>query len=451
MNKYISFFIFAITAIITFTGCDNETATIGSSIVPESDIVTAKTSTYYAKSQSVDMSNRILNKPEKMYLGRYTDEESEATFEASFLTQFASGNSIAFPEEGVIDNSALYTKLRLYYDEIDGDKNNTMKCEIYELDKVIAENTLYYTDIDASQYYDQNKEAIATKVYSTKDYTQTSSSDEHSNNIEITLPNEIGTRIIQSYYTTPENFANSEVFINNVIKGIYAKCTQGDGTLLNIYRARLEVAFRHYIMSSRGVKDSIETLVTPFYSNKEILKLNKFDNGDISKLINNTENTYIKTPAGIFTEVELPIKEIVEGCMGDTINAVKIEFASYTSDKKNYKAPSTLLMVRKKDMEEFFVKNKTCDNITSFFAIANNSKRYTFSNIATLIKHCYDEYASGKADSDWQKVMLIPIEAASDSYGNLVKVSHYTKMGCVKLRGGANYKIPVEVISSTFK
>lgn len=267
------------------------------------------------------------------------------------------------------------------------------------------------------------------------------------------MPNEIGTRIIQQYYANPADFENSEVFINNVFKGIYVKNSQGDGTLINVYRTRLEVAFSHYIKSSSGEKDSIETLFTPFYSNKEVLQLNKFDNGDLTPYMSNTDATYIKTPAGIFTEVELPIDEIMEECAGDTLNSVKIEFAGFRADENNdFNPPTTLLMVRKKDMTEFFEKNKVCDNITSFYAtITSNSNRYTFGNIAKLIKHCYSEYEAGEADADWEKVVLIPINAITDGYGNLVKVKHYTQLSNMRLQGGDNRPIEVEVVSSRYK
>ena len=455
MKKYISFFLIATIAILTFTRCDDETATIGSSIVPETDIVTATKKTFYAKSVSLDAGNAIINKSDYMYLGRYTEPQYNTTFEASFLTQFASGDNEPFPKDGVIDNNAVYTKLRLYYDSISGDKNNAMKCEVYELDKVVAEGTNYYTNIDFGEYYDRSKAPIATKVYSAKDYALHDSINEsnYDANIEIELPNEIGTRIIEHYYTTPADFANSEVFINNVFKGIYVKNVQGDGTLLNIYRARLEVAFSHYIESSSGEKDSIETLVTPFYSNKEVLQLNKFDNGDITPLLNNTDATYLKTPAGIFTEVELPMDEIMEECAGDTLNSVKIEFAGFRADdNSNFTPPTALLMVRKKDMNEFFEKNKVCDNETSFYAtITSNSSRYTFGNIAKLIKHCHNEFEAGKADADWERVVLIPIKATTDSYGKLIKVKHDTQISNIRLQGGPNHPIEVEVVSSRYK
>lgn len=454
MKKYISFFLLVVTAALTLTSCDDNTDAIGTSIVPDKDIITASKKEFYATSKSLDAGNSILNTSERLYLGRYTEPETSTTFTAGFATQFASGEGEIFPKEGVIDNTSFFTKLRIYYDDFIGDENNAMKCEVYELDNVMEEGKDYYTDFDITEYYDPSKAPLAAKVFSAKDYAKPDSlsEDEYATNIEINLPNEIGARIVSQYYSTPSDFANSEIFINNVFKGVYVKCTQGDGTVINAYRTRLEVAFQHYITSSTGEKDSIETLVSPFYSGKEVLQLNTFDNGDISELVNNTNHTYLKTPAGIFTEVELPIDQIMEECAGDTLNSVKIEFGCQkTSDNKDFAPATELLMVRKKDMYTFFEKNKVCDNKTSFYTtMADNTKRYIFSNIAELVKYCYREYENGEADADWKKVVLIPIETTTDSYGNVIKVAHYTKMSHVKLNGGSDYKIRIEVISSKF-
>ena len=454
MKKYLKLILFATTAILTLTQCDEDTASIGSSIVPDSDIVTVATDTFTAKSRSIDVANSILNNSEILYLGRYTEPENNTTLDASFATQFNSGYGDAFPEEGVIDNEAAYTNLRIYYNSYKGKDNNTMKCAVYELESTMSEGQQYYTDFDIEEYTGSNKSPIATKVYSAKDYSlhDTISTDEYPMNIEIALPNEIGNRIIAEYYANKENFDNSEVFINNVFKGLYVKCTQGDGTMLSVYRASLEVAFRHCITSSTGLKDSIVTLVTPFHSGKEVIQLNKFDNGDTSGMLAEEGYTYIKTPAGIFTEVELPIDEIIDRFPNDTINSVKIEFSSFGTDEENgFTAPSQVIMVRKSDQQSFFSKNKLCDNKTSFRSTISSSGKYTFNNIAELIKECRKERETGTNDADWNKVVIIPVSTATDTYGNLTRVNHYTQMSCVKLRGGKNHGIDVVVVASNYK
>jgi hypothetical protein len=291
------------------------------------------------------------------------------------------------------------------------------------------------------------------------------SSENYSRHIEVVLPNSIGNKFISKYYEKDadgnhigkSNFANAEVFINEIFKGIYVKCIHGDGTVLKIYRSRLDVGFKRYIKSSSGELDSIQALSAPFYSGKEVLQSNKFNTKGLEKLAEEEEHTYIKTPAGLFTEVELPIIEAIES--NNIINTAKIIFRRYNEDTDNGATPpSTLLMVRKKDMYRFFLKNELPDNKTSYItSFTSSSNQYQFSNISNLLKHCYEEYTEGIKSPDWEsrnpnwnKVVLIPVSTTLDSNGSIVKITHNTDITSVRLRGGDSYQIPFEIISSKF-
>ena len=117
-------------------------------------------------------------------------------------------------------------------------------------------------------------------------------------------------------------------------------------------------------------------------------------------------------------------------------------------------------MVRKKDTHRFFLKNELNDGESSYLTVFNkNNNRYEFSNIANLLRMCYEEYMEGTASNpdwetknpDWNKVVLIPVRTSEDSNGYVVKITHDTDIQSIKLRGGEEgYKIPVETISSKF-
>lgn len=62
--------------------------------------------------------------------------------------------------------------------------------------------------------------------------------------------------------------------------------------------------------------------------------------------------SYLKSPAGIFTEATLPYDKIHEELTNDTLNAVKLTFTNYNQENNNkYKfsmsAPETVLLLRK--------------------------------------------------------------------------------------------------------
>ena len=459
----------AMFTLLTFVQCDDSTGSVGGSIVPEKDMITAQTKIFNATSRTIMANDSILANTNEVYLGRYTDEESGTVFTSGFITQFGCNEDYGFPEEGVAGDSATYTKLRLYFEQYYGDSLNAMQCEVYELDNTLEEGTPYYTNLAPEEFYNPDEEPLAKKTYNVIDYTLHDTilnGENYSRHIEITLPNHIGNSFISKYYEKDSEgnhigkqyFANSEVFIKDVFKGVYVKCTQGDGTVLKIYRARLDIGFKHYIKSSTGEKDSIEALSAPFYSGKEVLQVNNFDNDDLTPLANTQEYTYLKTPAGLYTEVALPIAEIVENC--DTINSAKITFTRYNENAGDTRTPhATLLLVRKCDMYKFFLKNKLADGKTSFTtSFSSGTNEYTFSNIASLVKACYREYQQGiesnpdweAENPDWNKIVLIPVSTTLDSNKAIVKIAHDISISSVRLRGGNEYEIPVEIITSKF-
>jgi hypothetical protein len=118
-----------------------------------------------------------------------------------------------------------------------------------------------------------------------------------------------------------------------------------------------------------------------------------------------------------------------------------------------------LLMVRKSEMYDFFLKNKSYDNKTSYYSnFSSTYNQYAFNNISRLINYCYDEYEKGIAtdpaweekNPDWNKVVLIPVSTTKDSNGNIVAITHDLKMNSIRLRGG-NDGIAIKIITSRFK
>ena len=116
-------------------------------------------------------------------------------------------------------------------------------------------------------------------------------------------------------------------------------------------------------------------------------------------------------------------------------------------------------MVRKKDMYDFFLKNKLYDNITSYSAsFTQSSNEYKFNNISRLINYIADEYQKGTASDpewesknpDWDKVVLIPITQTTDNnFGNAISVSHNHGMTSTRLRGGKD-PIAISIVTSKF-
>ena len=111
-----------------------------------------------------------------------------------------------------------------------------------------------------------------------------------------------------------------------------------------------------------------------------------------------------------------------------------------------YEMPNEELLIN-----GYFEKYTLVDNVTSYLSTFNSSKNtYEFSNIARLLSKCVQEKKNGTASENWNKVLIIPVDATYDSSNLLVKLCHDFSMSSAKLVGGED-KVKLEVIYSSFK
>ena len=447
--------------------CDDATTGIGDSTIAAGDSIPAGAATYDVTTRSI-LADSVYVRTSTAYLGKYTDPHF-GEFYADFLTQFNCTDDFEFPET-VQEVTGL--QLRLLYTNYFGDPNNAMRLQVDTLNKIIPESELstFYTSVDPTQYYDSNSQPIARKAFSAtgitaKDSIYISGTDGDGNPIystyhrqDVKLPVSLAKYMYNKYAEDKNNYKNAENFIKNVLKGFYVRCTHGDGTILYIDDMQLSLNFTYLIQSSSGKVDSLVNGATIFAATKEVIQANRFQNSDrLKELIAEKDFTYLKTPAGIFTEATLPIEEIQEMHLRDTLNAATITFTKYNekSDSKYPMGiPQSLLMVRKRDMYDFFEKNETYDGVTSFVATYTGSgetaNTYLFSNIASLITACINEKKQGIQDEDWDKVVLIPVKTEKDGNDNIISIKSNLDMESASLVGGEKNPIKLQVLYTTF-
>lgn len=464
------------TSFITLIGlcsvaCDDTTDTIG--IFTDSDNINASASVYEASTHSL-LADSVLSNSNSSYLGRMTDPETNMQIKAEFLAQFGTLENYEFPaydlmvknEQGEIEADSI--EIRLYYEKYYGDENNPMKVDVYELDtaNVVREDTTYYSNADFSRYINRHATGpITRKVFTTKDFTLSDDyleSSSYTPNIRIMLPKEYGTFIIKKYYENKGFFKNSYNFIRHVCPGFYFKLTDGDGTMVKMRVGAMNLYFRY----KDAEKDTVYVGMSRFAATPEVLQNTYVENDDLAELVeNDTQCTYLKTPAGVFTEITLPVNEIYQGHLNDSISQAQFSLYRYnaTNQESAFEVPQTLLLVRKQDMYTFFEEGKVPDEKTSYVTSFNSSyNTYTFSNISNLVSYCKRERNEESAKAgitpeaweqqhqDWNKVVLIPVETNRDNNNNIVSVTHDMGLGSAKLVGGATDKLKIQVIYSTF-
>ena len=454
--KYLGILLFAILA---FYGCDDNTGTLGMSMLPDSDGISATTTTFDVTTKSL-LAEKVYAKTSTGYVGKFTDPAPEGfgSYEASFLTELNCTDDFKFP--------AVY----------DPEKHvGTMAGDTV----VSAQLTIYY-----SSWFGDSDSNGNSLFYP---------------NVTLPLSKQFGNELLQlnRAYQRGENdfFKNSEKFIDNVLKGVYIKTDYGDGTILYVDRVDLQMQFRFHYVDSLGVKltkkDGKDSLyystATVFASTKEVIQANKFESSEeLIKKANETGWSYLKSPAGIFTEATLPYDKIHEELSNDTLNAVKLTFTNYNQESNKYKfsmsAPETVLLLRKKDMDSFFVNNELANNVTSFVATHNSieTNQYTFMNIARLVSACINEKKAAKQKAkeaagtswnetawetewsegegkDWDKVVIIPVVVTYDTNSttpSIIGIQHDLKPTYAKLKGGdpeqGGTKLQIEVTYTSF-
>ncbi len=492
-------------------GCDDNTGTLGLDMLPTSDELSAHVTTFDVVTRSVKAEN-IYSKTDIGYIGKFTDPDF-GYYESSFLSELNCTDHFVFPEvyhenesgtQGtgeIAKDSVTDIRLVLFYSSWFGDSLNACRMSAYELnDEWLEARTnaanYRYTDLDFSKYYDE-KDLLGRKAYTAYDASipdsLRNSTDSYGNPlytpyVSFQLDNALGNRILQlnRAYERGENdyFDNADKFTNHIFKGVYIKNDYGDGTILYIDQVAMQLQFLLHVTDSdtglklkkkvtddEGVAGSDSVYYgwqTFFASTKEIVQANRFANSEkIDEKLKETGWTYLKSPAGIFTEATLPYDEIYERLAGDTLNSVKLTFTNY-NQKNNYdyamSAPGNVLLVRKGKVKEFFEDNQLADNITSYTVTHNNvsTNQYTFSNIARLVTTCINEKNAAKEAAgsswdeaeweaehpDWDKVWLIPVTVTYDSSSSsakIISIQNDLRPGYAKLQGGPETNADGEV------
>lgn len=479
--KTIIYTVIAIMSCITIASCDDTTDFIGNSLTDNMDMLKVTTDTFNVATRSI-VADSVLSRSTTGYLGKIRDIETGNYITGDFMAQFSTLENYKLPEKDSIvslqDGEVIADScsIRLFYTDYYGDSLATMNITAYEMNEPMKEGVKYYSNFDPiAEGLIRNDGMKVNKTYT---LTDLSISDEdradessYTPNIKINLNkpytdkngvtyNNYGTYIMRMYYEDPDRFKNSYNFIHEVCPGFYFKTNDGIGSMAYITVSQLNIYFRY-------LNDSTYVGTTSFSATEEVLQTTNISNDkqNIADLANDNTCTYLKTPAGIFTEITLPVDEITENHSNDTINTAKISLTrinNNTHDEYSLSAPSTLLMIPKDSLYTFFENGDNVDYKKSFIATYSSStNQYTFNNISGMITYMADIKKKGLAENsnwlnehpDWNRVVVIPVSVTTNSSSQIVKIVHDMSLTSTKLVGGSEnpYEpIKINVIYSKF-
>lgn len=447
-----------VIAALTFAACDDTTEGIGGSITNKIDNINISNSAFNVTTKSI-VADSVLSRNNTGLIGKMKDPETGNYVKGDYMTQLSvlptfsvdTLDYIKQANKGSIEADSCY--LLVSYNASYGDTIAPMKVTAYEMTKPMSEDKEYYSNYDAfkegwvsenNQHWSSNYNLSNTsdvknfKIYLNKKYEKDGKTYKN-----------YGSYIMQTYAEHPEYFKTNFKFLHNVCPGFYIKNVGGTGNMAKIWNTELIFYWtRHKTIN----KDSTAVGIgyNRFDGTEEVLQLNKIENDteNLKKLASKDQEkcTYLKSPAGIFTEVTLPIEDIMKGHEKDTLNTATISFPRLNNDNEdnpyNFATPSTILMVQKDSLQSFFEKSKLADNRTSYTASYSNTgtykNAYTFQNIANLVSAMYKNKGKGE---NWNKVVLVPVNVITTTQGYttvISKINHDMSLASTRLIVGTD-------------
>lgn len=458
-------------ATLVLTACDDTTDQIGTSLSNNMDNLEITTDTFTITTRSI-IADSVLSRNTIGYIGKIKDPETGNYITGDFMTQFHTFENYAFPKidsiASKIDGMVVADScdIRLFYTTSYGDSLTSMKLNAYEMDRPMLEDRLYYSNFDPkANGYLRDGGININKVYTLTDLSIPSSkrsSKDYTPHIRISLNDEYtakdgkkynnyGTYIMQTYLAHPEYFKNSLAFIKNVVPGFYFENTSGLGSMAYISNSQLNVYFQFIS------KDSIYTGNASFSGTEEVLQQTKItnDRNTIQRLAADNTCTYLKTPAGIFTEMTLPVDDIFRGHENDSINTAKVVLTRINDSHLNdysLPVPSEIMMIPADSLYSFFENDDVTNNRTSYTATFSKTyNTYTFNNISGILSYM----KANRKSENWNKVVLIPVTKTTNaSTGATTKIVHDMSLTSTRLVGGSenpHEAVKISVIYSKFK
>jgi hypothetical protein len=184
--------------------------------------------------------------------------------------------------------------------------------------------------------------------------------------------------------------------------------------------------------------DSIVNTNEVFIVTPEVIQLNNFLNTDISHLLEpNDSYTYMKTPAGVFTRLTIPAKEILSRIKGRRVNNFYVSLKAMPQEDWQYALtpPNYLLLLPEDSLVNFFREDRLYNAITSYASSQYSSLTYDFGNLAPLLNYLI----ANDQEREELNFLVIPIEMTTQKDYNgsstiATSIKHYLKPSGVRLR-----------------
>ena len=414
--------------------CDSRDDAAGLGLIPDYTKATTETSTLSLSYSTVSAGslggrltgevtedgmtlNNIFVNSSYAYLGSIPNEEY-GEVKSEYITQVYLPAGFKFSKD-VYQNKIDSVFLTLYYSGFTGDGSQPMAVEAYKINRPLPSGDKY--SVGDVSIYTEGAEKLGQASYTANAGTATIGATKA---VQIRLDTAFGQDIYDRTLRDDPAFASQAAW-DRFFPGVYLKNGAGKGSIIRISRTALTFYFQSKnpaydpAKPAEGVTEYITTAQELSHTN-EVPQISRYGNYDLEKLTGQeaaaSGYTYIKAPAGVFTEVTIPTTELAallqaeEGYVKE-LNAAPLTIVGEPNEDNAYllKAPSDLLLLPRDSVETFFEKEYTELNsrLTAYVSTTtiSGSATYSFGNIAPLLS----EHIR-KSPGEDLRVVLIPVE-----------------------------------------
>lgn len=459
MNSLYKAFL-AILIVIIATACDDTLDKVGFTIQPDKDRLKLGMDTLNLRTRTVEVGD-FFAKTKYPVLGEYADPVF-GSIKSDYIGEFYYPTGAGFKDGAIVDSARVV----ISYSSILGDSLTPMLLDVYKVTKPLQGQT-----IDPAEFVDLSA-PIGSKSFTGRNSTYrnvTQSSGRGTEtfrvyDIRVPLAPSVATDFLNEYKKPGHGRLTDTDAFKEFFPGLYFTTSFGNGTILNVSLTSLYIHY-HYVDkggSSKGTDttrvDALRLNITP-----EVTQINYIENNNDQLLVPNNTHTYVKSPAGVNTEIVFPFSEIHSKLEAQALNMAKLNiFAKPDPTQETtvkLSPPQHLLLINKDSLDGFFEKRKLPDNFTSYISTFQpTTYSYSFTNISAMVNHYKSENknaTTGKYEPFDLTYYLIPVDVtfATDQYGRPTSqpIAVYNQMQpAAVMLDTPEQKLKLEMIFSNF-
>lgn len=395
--------------------CNDTLDQLGFTIQPGMDSLTVGIDTLHLQARTVQLDS-IFARTKYPVLGQYMDPVF-GSIKSEYMAEFYLPEGAGFKSGATIDS----VRVVLSYATMMGDSLAPMELSAYALNRSLK-GINSYTHVNPEAYAEM-AEPLGRKVftgknntYHTETYTSGYTTESYKvYDISIDLPLALGQRFLNEYNQPGHGMMSDLDRFRQFFPGLYFTTTFGSSTILNI---NYTTFFIHYNYpdakgSSTG-QDTIRTDALKLYITPDVTQINTIRSSNQQLLEENETHTYVKSPAGVVTELTFPFSEISQELQSRALNLANFTFYAMPDATENpmvkIAPPDYLLLINRDSLEGFFEQRRLPDNVTSFLSDKFDATTYAydFNNISAMMN--YYNRTMGEDPEDLV-YYLIPVDA----------------------------------------